>query len=644
MSRAVEPVRTHDVSRYDRARMPERALRSIRPPWTLWAYILWDLWRLIMLTAAVLVTVIAFAAAVKPLADGKLGPIDTLRFMLLAMPPMLQYALPFAACFGATLAYHRLTADNETIACHAGGISHRTIIAPAFITGVVLTGVLLVLSNQLIPEFLRRMADLVSQDAAKFITHNINSGEAVKLGGDRFLYADQVVPQEPDPTSGAFGKMWLGGLLLVKVDKSGQVDEQFSAQEATIWLRRVDSAPPEAGMVKTGPMTEVLIRARNFVLQKRDKRAQAGESIQPIYIPNSFADDPKFLSGAELRRLAQHPERIDGIERRRRDLALTMAQQDAVEAVRTALRTHGRVDFIEGDGARITLHAGDIRPRRTLVAAEARERGTPARDPSRLQVFPKTAGQPIRVERTFPDGRVQSQRANSAEIRLPRASSAMLGGMNMIAGGPLGAAAGGGPRIVMNLDMLAVSAQELDEDGEIIAPAISLDGSDDVIPPPAPGVIREWSLTDLALADDPAAMHLSTTTLDIIGEAERRVTEREGLAIERAAIDAPLRSLKDRLADLLREAMSKQHERAAMSIACMVMVLIGAIMAMRLRDSLPLTIYLWAFFPALAAVISISAGQQLTHGNGLAGLPLLWGGVAALGAYALAEFVKLSRH
>mgnify|MGYP000423281398 CR=1 FL=1 len=36
--------------------------------------------------------------------------------MLLAMPPMLQYALPFAACFGATLAYHRFAADNEAVA------------------------------------------------------------------------------------------------------------------------------------------------------------------------------------------------------------------------------------------------------------------------------------------------------------------------------------------------------------------------------------------------------------------------------------------------------------------------------------------------------------------------------------------------
>ncbi|MFN7022309.1 MAG: hypothetical protein ACK4WH_13405, partial [Phycisphaerales bacterium] len=96
--------------------------------------------------------------------------------------------------------------------------------------------------------------------------------------------------------------------------------------------------------------------------------------------------------------------------------------------------------------------------------------------------------------------------------------------------------------------------------------------------------------------------------------------------------------------DLMREVLSKQQERLAMSAACLVMVLIGATMALRLRDSLPLAVYMWAFFPALATVICISAGQRMTHGSGLVGLPLLWAGVAALGVYGVFEFVKLVRH
>src|SRR5689334_14507743 len=94
-------------------------------PVSLWRYVLSELWRLILLSTIVLVAVISFVAAIKPLADGKLAPLETLKFMGLAIIPMLQWALPFAAGFGATLAYHRLSHDNELTAAYAGGVSHR---------------------------------------------------------------------------------------------------------------------------------------------------------------------------------------------------------------------------------------------------------------------------------------------------------------------------------------------------------------------------------------------------------------------------------------------------------------------------------------------------------------------------------------
>jgi hypothetical protein len=109
-------------------------------------------------------------------------------------------------------------------------------------------------------------------------------------------------------------------------------------------------------------------------------------------------------------------------------------------------------------------------------------------------------------------------------------------------------------------------------------------------------------------------------------------------------IAGPLESLKTRIEDLRREILSKRHERMAMSVACLVMVVLGSVMALRLRESLPLTIYLWAFFPALTAVLTVSAGQQLTHEHGVAGLFLMWGGVAGLAGYTFVEFTRLSRH
>lgn len=612
-----------------------------RPPLTLWLHILWDLWRLILLTAAVLVTVIAFAAAVKPLADGKLGPVDTLRFMLLAMPPMLQYALPFAACFGATLAYHRLTADNEATAAYAGGISHRSLIFPALASGVVLALLLLVLSNRVIPAFLRQMSELVSQDISKFIVHQIKSGEAVPLGSDkrRFLFADEVVEQGADAETGAFQKLWLGGLLLVKLDRQGEVEEQASAREATVWLRRVNAASDDSE-TSAGPMTEVVIRPRDAVFQRNDKRGEVGQTIQPFLIPNSFTDDPKYLTDAELRALKDKPERIQDVDRRRRELAMTLAQFEAIEAIRESLRdASARVEFVDALGQRVVLKAGEIRARRLDVedqtGGSAGTRRGP-RDMSRYQVFPRQRGQPIVVERTLGDGTIQSQRANSAELRLPKPSS--VAAASPVLGGGAGPQRASRSKVSMTLQLMEVSAQDMDENGELLAPVIDDSGAEIRA---APGIISEWTLSELSLVRDPAKDLMADGTYALLSAADERQRDR---AVERDVIVRARDDLRRHVDDLMREVLSKQQERLAMSAACLVMVLIGATMALRLRDSLPLAVYLWAFFPALATVITISAGQRMTHGSGAAGLPLLWAGVAALGALGVVEFVKLVRH
>jgi|GEM_PF-5685807 len=42
-------------------------------PWTLWRHVAWELLRMFVVTTSVIVTVIAFGAAAKPLADNTIG-------------------------------------------------------------------------------------------------------------------------------------------------------------------------------------------------------------------------------------------------------------------------------------------------------------------------------------------------------------------------------------------------------------------------------------------------------------------------------------------------------------------------------------------------------------------------------------------
>ncbi|MBL4591321.1 MAG: LptF/LptG family permease [Phycisphaerales bacterium] len=108
--------------------------------WTIWRAILFDFFRLLLLTTAVVVATIVFATTIKPLADGKITAGQAIRFMGLAIPPMLSYALPFAAGFSATLTYHRIASENEATAIYAGGISHKKFLFPMLVCGVLIGG------------------------------------------------------------------------------------------------------------------------------------------------------------------------------------------------------------------------------------------------------------------------------------------------------------------------------------------------------------------------------------------------------------------------------------------------------------------------------------------------------------------------
>jgi hypothetical protein len=144
------------------------------------------------------------------------------------------------------------------------------------------------------------------------------------------------------------------------------------------------------------------------------------------------------------------------------------------------------------------------------------------------------------------------------------------------------------------------------------------------------------------------------TTTDHLGAlvgTPVRVLQRQSKEIARDAgededgvITRARRRLKDRVADLNREITSKQHERAAFSLAGLLMVLTGAVVGFKMKDSLALPVYMWSFFPALFAVITIGAGQSLAHKSGEIGLVILWGGVIVLGVVTMIEYGKLRKH
>lgn len=565
----------------------------MRLPWTIWRYTFLELFRLLLLTTAILVAVISFAATVRYIADGRLGPVETIRYMLLAMPPMLQYALPFAAGFAATLTYHRMGQDNELTAAAASGISHRALLLPALAAGLILTLTLTWMTGRIIPGFLREMERIITRDAAKFVAATIQSGRPLEVN-DMRIHADTVrhIPSNPDHN--AYETLLLTGVLALVLDESGQIQKEYAASQATVEFSR-DQNDEAEGITRVA-----------MVLRQQQLTTLSGGAVNTLSatqgaffltLPGLFDDDPKFLTTRQLLELPQNPDRLNVIGMRKHDLAVHLAERYTITALATALNSQGAARLIGPADETCILKAAGIRwnsgeGRHELIGRPGAARG-------------------IEVELYGP-GSARSNRPldPASATRL----SATAGGLKSDIGKDRTVR-----RLSLTLELESFAATRETERG---------------------GERTSKSIQGLSPAIDPLAELLKKPSKDLLTESNQRIAA----AGRDEFLEGPTNDLTKRLVKLGREVVGKHHERMAMSWACLVMVLTGALTAMRLGSSLPLTVYLWSFFPALLTVLTISAGQQMTRQMGLGGLVVLWAGVGLLVAYAAGAFWLVRRH
>jgi lipopolysaccharide export LptBFGC system permease protein LptF len=586
----------------------------LRFPWILWYRTLSDLARQVLVISLVLTVVIAFAMAVKFLAEGKVSPLIAMKIMLMATVPMLQYSIPFAAAFGATLVYHRMSQDNELAAAYAGGIGHRVLLVPALVTGLVLAGVVLVLSQQVIPVFLRRIEREVSQDAAKIVEATIQDGRALEFG-DWIMIADSVRSLGPHDTSGAYQRLLLTGVVFVEADDQGNLVREGSAATGRVYFfSGSDAAAIEAGT--RGAIFSDESRAGTTLVRielERGQIRQPGPSIvnvatTPISVrmPGEIKDDPKFLTYRELRNVPKNPDVLAMIDQRRRDLAVHLALRLAGDRMFGRIRDRQTIQFIDRAGRLVWLQAG----------------GMVWNQPSRGWVLSPPTGQPM------------------IEVKLAGAP-----GRN---GSETG---GGGTSNAMTLSRSRVTLiPDIGRDRESRALTFTLDMTENKGGPTEGAAVNnatgsiEQALGQLTLVDAQLQALEDKSSSELLAMSEARMagvgTSPDGDTL----LAAPTRDLRLRLQRLFREVTSKHHERLAISIACLVMVLTGAVTAMRLGRTLQLVVYLWCFFPALGTLVTIATGQQLTHHQGYGGLVLLWAGVMGLVAYSVGALRLVERH
>jgi lipopolysaccharide export LptBFGC system permease protein LptF len=560
-------------------------------PGILFRHIFAELVKVLVVTTSVLVTVIAFGAAIKPLSENLLGPLDLLRFIAFATIPMMQFALPFAAAFAGTIVYHRLTTDNEITAMAASGIPYRRVMMPAVALGVLLTGAMVVLVDVGVPTFWQAMKRITATDGTRLLAAQVERGEAwTPKFSDFEIYADDAVLVPAPADTGADNRLILLGVAAMQVDGELAPIVEFTAESATIDVHRIDD---------NTFLKPVLSNATVF--HRGDQRLAHASIVRPeaIDLGQTFEGGPKGLTFRQLLALRDDPARFPPVARIRGELESALDAVDAWQALgRGATARTPLVFRAAGDGGRNEYEVTGA----YLVGSELRSDGgvsirhfqriESGRDPGRALIREITT-QSIAVEtspgETRPDGSMGPRRfelsADAATVRDQRA-----GGRPM-------------QRPLRLIDLELVGFERSDRSARSIDELVV-----DARAVVAGGGVGPW--------------------LDLAGR-----------------VDAVAEHLENRVVDLRDEIVARTVQRIAQAMTAILMLLSGCILAVLLRHKPPLFVYLFAFLPAIIDIVLISGGEQmLRRETTILGIAVAFSGNALLLLVCLFGAWRVGRH
>ena len=543
-------------------------------PWTLYRFIATELLKLLLLSSAVLVLVISFAAAIKPLSEGLLEPITLIKFVLYSIPTILALVVPFAAAFAGTLLFSRMATDNEITACASSGMSYRSILLPVFFLGLVLTISLYYLSNWVVPWFFRQTAIMVEQDLTTEVIRKVGDGRAMAIPGTKghYLWAEDSAQVDPDAETSdgslvPHKLIMLRGVVLGKFGTDGVLRDQHAAQKADIFLYR------------DGSGSWATVRLQNVISYKRVTDTfdltVSDLTLGPFLLPDPFRDEPRFLSWPALIRLSKQPERYSRVARRQKALAGTMARHRLLAGLENEL------DTATGPGqAHLEADRHHEHDKYVLSAPRVQRRG------ARLQLA-GAPDQPVRVE-------VYARNLLAYEIEAPSAF---------------------------------ISVSSIDPESEplieiVLDDATIMDKRDTSRHPGHRETFKirraRWPADEMKALLRFSPGHLLIQARDY-GDSD---------TVKRSAV-----ALSEILQKLTRQIIAQLHERYALSVISMLVLLLGAVLSMKLRGSMPLVIYFWTFLLASVAVFITRSGENLATKidySPWVGLSILWLGVILL--------------
>ncbi len=530
---------------------PKRSNRDYGQPCMprlLFRHIVFDLLRVQFLTASVLVAVIAFGAAIRPIMHNLLGPEEVLQFVALASVPMLQYALPFAGAFASTIVYARLAADNEVLAMSAAGMSYARVLRPAIGLGLALFLAMSVLLDAGVPRFWTSMRRMITNDVTRLFVSAVERGEAFAGDGTQ-LYADEVrVIEGTTDGSGPTTRLQLAGVAAIETGADGRTTTEFTAEFATVDVYRAN----DSAYLKL-----LFTKATVF---------RAGEDAL-VFVPQA---EPEAIDLGKGIRLDPKDHSLTGLLALWNDVDSYHKVADARKEVENALTTLDGWLCVNQSLPSGTLRMSDPAGVRTYEIRNARLEGT------RLLPLKGETLELIELDRG-----VASRRVTVKEATLTAEPA--------------------GRDAVARFELLARS--------DAVTEQASQRGS------------GRWParIVGLAPLGCPAGDRSALSTVELAGQAlavaELSPEPGTPLAVAASAAQAAGARMTQSVRLVRADIVARITQRINQALCAPLMLVLGAVLAIRLRGANPLQVYVLAFLPSILDIMLISGGEQMLKGG-----------------------------
>ncbi len=325
---------------------------------TLFWYVFRDLVKIFVLASLCLAGIMSFGGLLKPFMQYGLSGLQVVRMVSYFMPAMLTYCLPISVLFATTIVYGRLSADNELVACRAGGISALSMAMPAIVLGLALSSISLLCLSFVVPRYMLKVEKVVFDSLADAVQKSVQQSHEVRLGNDVVIYADSAQIQPPPKDAPDDEVVVLRGPMICTsapdpITNVAVPIDFYTARSATAVIHRASDEEIQFSAF----LNDCVTFPRDF--SDKSVAGLGTAEFGPVSLESPVRENTKFMDVRQLKKLYRDPTRSREIRRLFKEITRQEQEAEFARRIVEALKTRGQCRFdAEGESYLLLLEPG----------------------------------------------------------------------------------------------------------------------------------------------------------------------------------------------------------------------------------------------------------------------------------------------